>query len=463
MILNLLTWFIKRPRAIITSVKERGSTIGTEVFSGITIYLSLSYIFVVNPSILSSSGSIQDPMSANAILIATVIMSFVATLSMGFFANLPLAVAPGLEVSTFFTYVLVNRLGLSWEQALAAVFISGLLNIVLTMLAFREKIVESIPQGLRASLLLSVGVFITLVGLKLGGIVDLDVNGGDTRLIDFWKTQDGFKRPFILAIGVIISFALNLKQFRLPWGMLIAVIVTAAMCDLSGIGASEYSDDTGGINQTFGKLDFSRSLTLSFWTGVLILFVVDFVGGIGKIYALTADTPIQRAHGTVPGLKRALYVDGTATALGALLGTSSLIAFVESRLGIEAGGRTGIAAIVCGCLMLIGGMFSGILRFVPPEAAAGVLFYVGFLLIRINFETLSEEVHRNFNLLMGFFMGMAVVLFFRMDYAMLCGFSAYFVMSYRQTKSLKSSLWLGLIAVVLAFSVASEIVMSPYF
>ena len=306
----------------------------------------------------------------------TVVTSSLATIAMGIFSNLPLAVGPGIEVSAFFTYILVNRMGMTWEEALLAVCVSGALNIVLTAFSVRQRIVEAIPKGLKSSLLLAIGVFVLLVGLKLGDVIDVDT--------------------------------------RTRW---------------------------------------------LFLSGVIILFVIDFVGGIGKIYALTEDAGIARENARGQGLRNALYVDGAATLLGGLLGTSSLIAFVESRIGIQAGGRTGLAAIICGCLMLLGGTFSKLLVLVPPPAAAGTLVYVGLLLIGLNGKIVRRESDRALDRAVAIAMGVSVLLSFQMDYAMLLGFGTYYCLARKRGESLQSTFWLGLVALLLLVTIIPQLIL----
>lgn len=429
-------------------IEERSSTISTEVFAGITTYLSLSFVFILNPAILSASppDSHGVAMAPASILLATVITSSLATIGMGIFAKLPLAVGPGIEVSAFFTYVLVQRMHLSWEEALFAVVLSGLLNFILTLFSIRERIVEAIPEGLKASLLLTIGVFVLLVGFKLGNVIDV---GSFTRLMvtehGFWAKSNLLQGPFILLVGLCTAALFNLRRLRLPWGTLIGIIAAAIACHLVGV-QSTAPHDTGQWHQTFWKASPAAVWTPTFWNGVIIMFVIDFVGGISKIYALTDGTHIPRKGDKVPGLQPALFVDGVATFFGGWFGTSSLIAFVESRIGIEAGGQTGLSAVVCGLLMLAGGIFSELLVLIPPQAAAGVLVYVGCLLIALNCRSLRRLPLNSMDGIVVIAMAALVAISFQFHYAMVLGFSAYFVRAWRQGVPVQSIFWLGLVA-----------------
>jgi len=351
-------------------------------------------------------------------------------------------------------------MGLTWEEALLAVVISGALNIGLTKLSIRQKIVESIPKGLKSSLLLSIGFFVFLVGLKLGNVVDVNTFTRWKFLHEeFWEKDSLLKGPLVMVVGLVVSTLLNIPRLRLPWGTLIGIIAGAITCHVVGIKPPDYhSFGESTWYQTFFKVSFSAFFTLPFWSGVIVLFVIDFVGGISKIYALTEGTRIPREQDRVPGLKHALYVDGIATFFGGLFGTSSLIAFVESRIGIQAGGQTGIMAIVCGILMLAGGIFSDILVLVPPQAASGVLIYVGILLIRLNSKILKEEESKKIDIPIAMIMSISVILTFQMDYAMLFGFLPYFILSRQRGSSLQSTFWLGLVAIFLFITIIFQLI-----
>lgn len=441
-------------------ISGRQSTIPTEVIAGITIYLSLSFVFILNPTVLGAANANSHGvlMSQKSILIATVLVSSLATISMGIFANLPLAVGPGIEVSAFFTYVLVNRMHLSWEESLFAVVLSGGLNVFMTSLRIRQEIIEAIPPGLKSAFLLSIGVFVFLVGLKLGGVVDVHTHTMWLFLNpDFWKPETLGKGPLVLLIGLAVSAFFNIRWFRLPWGTLVGIVVGAIACHIVGINVSHLPTLGGsGSYQTFLKASPSAIMRLAFWNGVIILFVVDFVGGISKIYALTEDTHIKAGRTKVPGLKSALIVDGLFTFIGGWLGTSSLIAFVESRVGIQAGGQTGLAAVVCGVLMMFGGMFSKILVLIPPEAASGVLVYVGILLIALNAKNVHGHALGKVDFVIAVAMACAVLVSFQFDSAMLIGFLPYFWLAHKRGASLKSTIWLGIVTLTLLITVTPE-------
>lgn len=387
----------------------------TELLAGVSTYLSLAYIFVVNPAILSQSG-----LNPSAVLFATAIASGVSTLFMGIWAKLPFAVAPGLEMNGFFAFAVVGHLGLTWQQALGTVFWSGILCILFTWLPVRQKIIDSIPDGLKANIAVSVGVFVVTIGLYLSKIIAFK-NG----LPDFshWSHSQLFSsEAIVLYFGLLISAVLGLKRFKFTGGMLIAIIAGALLCRILGITAKTPMALSADMFSALFKFDlFSVISDPKSLSVVLIFFIVDFYGGIGKFIGLTAATNLQ-SGGKVRNIEKALYVDGAGTILGSALGTSSLIAFVESAVGIAAGGRSGITAITCGSLMLCSLVFAPLAGMVPVEATAGILVYVGWLLLPLKERSPSFG---RFDQSIALAMGLLSLLTFGLDKAMLIGFWAY--------------------------------------
>lgn len=396
-------------------IQELNTNIRTEVIAGVSTYLSLAYIFVVNPAILSQTG-----MSKSAVLFATVIASGLATLLMGIWAKLPFVVAPGLEMNGFFAFAVVGKLGLTWQQALGTVFWSGLLCIVLTWLPVRQKIIDSIPHGLKTSIAVSVGIFVATIGLFLAKI--LVFKNGLPDFSGWGINQLLSNEAIVMYVGLLVSVLLGLRRFKLTGGMLVSIIVATIVCKLLGIVAK--TPATLSTDMFSAILQFNivsviadpRCLSV-----VLIFFIIDFYGGIGKFIGLTAATNLQ-SGGKVRNIEKGLYVDGIGTVLGSALGTSSLIAFVESAVGIAAGGRTGITAIVCGVLMLGSLVFTPLVGWVPVEATAGILLYVGWLILPVRQQS---DSFGTFDKVVAVIMGLISLLTFSLDKAMLVGFLAY--------------------------------------
>jgi AGZA family xanthine/uracil permease-like MFS transporter len=394
-------------------ISELETNLRTEVIAGFSTFLGLAEVFVVNPAILSQAG-----INKSAVLFATVISAGVCTLFMGFWANLPFVVGPGLEMNGFFAFSVVGTLGLTWQQGLGTVFWSGVLCILLTWLPVRQKIIDSIPAGLKMSIAVTIGVFVVLLGLRLSKTI-----GFNDGLPDFAAWNFGLllsSGAIVMYVGLISSIVLGLKRLKITGGMLVAIIASAIACKMLGIVAKAPETLSAEMFSALMQLNIFAPLTdprcLSV---VLIFFILDFYGGIGKFIGLTASTNLQ-SGGKVHNIEKALYVDGIGTVLGAFLGTSSLTTYVESAVGIATGGRTGITAIVCGVLMLCTLSLTPLLGLIPVEATAGILVYVGWLLFPK--EKLPPGV---FDKCVAAMMAPVAVLTYSLDKPLLVGFWAY--------------------------------------
>lgn len=431
------------------AVTERKSTIHRELMAGLATFLSVSYIFVVSPSILSASGI--EPQAA---FFATAVAATLATFAMGLWANLPFAVAPGLTMSSYFSFVVVQQMGFTWQQALATVFLSGVLCFLLTALPVRRRLIASIPLGLKRAIATMVGVFVAAIGLLLTNLIA----PGDPLISVDPSALLPSENPLIWVFltGLLISVALGNARLNLPGGTILAVIA-ATLVFWYGSGAEAGTPPAAGTPlSALGQLDFSIFASAAFVVPVLVFFVLDFFEGVGEFIGLTAHTSIQDREGNVPNMEKGLYVDGVATTAGSLLGTSSLIIFVESAVGIKAGGRTGLTAVACGALMAIvavlGYFFSSVLLLVPAAAASGVLVYVGFLLFQSSVAGIRDAGLTAFDIVVSIVMGAAALLTFSLDMPLAFGFWAYFL--HRMVYPLGdriSALWLGLIALLLTY------------
>ncbi|MCK9636243.1 MAG: NCS2 family permease [Methylobacter tundripaludum] len=388
------------------------TSISKEIIAGLSTYLSLAYIFIVNPAIMSNTG-----MNITALLFATIVASAVSTIFMGLYARLPFALAPGLEMNGFFTFVVVGAMGLTWQQALGAVFWSGVLCLVFTIVPFRKAIIDSIPNGLKKTMAVSVGVFVMTIGLYLSGLVKF--TDGHITGYDLSPTP----KVLALFIGLIISALLGMRRLKFPAGMLIAIIVATIYCTANGIitktPATSSWDDM--VSACF-KIDFIPTLRLL--PIYLIFFLIDFYGSIGKFIGLTASTDLRQKDGSIPRMAQAMGVDAGGTILGAFVGTSSIITYVESAVGIEMGGRTGIVALVCGILMFASLLFTPLIGLVPVEATAGILIYVGYLIMR-DTDSPDDKNLDKFFITVVTIMGLISFLTFSLDKAMMFGFLAY--------------------------------------
>jgi AGZA family xanthine/uracil permease-like MFS transporter len=429
------------------------TTIGTEIIAGMSTYLSLAYIFIVNPSILAQAG--MDPKSA---LFATVVSASLATLAMGVWANLPFAVAPGLTMNSYFVFVVCKKMHLSWQQGLAAVCVSGFLCVILTALPLRQTIIDSIPEGLKRAITLTIGVFVATIGLFLSKVIAFTPAGiMDFSLLDMAHIATPLGA--VMLVGFSVAAILGLRLFHFPAGMLVAIMLSALLYHhLLPNAAPQIAADSGDILTSFAKMDFSVFLHSQFWLPVIVFFVLDFFEGIGEFIGMTSNTTIQDQDDNVPHMKQALWVDGFGTIGGSLLGTSSLIVFIESAVGIKAGGRTGLTAVVCGLLMIAGvwaGLhFSSVLTLVPAEAAAGILVYVGYLIV--SGSTGHGEKGFSLDCAIAAVMAAISLTTFSLDKSLAFGFWAYFALSL-QPGGQKPAWWLGGIAAAMTAAIACSV------
>lgn len=405
-------------------VGARNTSILIEVLAGVSVYFSLAHMFFTNPAILSSAG-----IDISAALFATAIASGVTTLAMGLWARLPFVLAPGAEMNSFFAFVIVGTLGLTWQQGLGLAFWSGVLCLVFTVIPIRQKIIDAIPENLKTSISISVGAFVAITGLRLAEIIIFE-KGLPDRLGDF--TSD---KALVLYLGLIISLLLGWKrrdtsQPLFIGGKLVAIIIAAVLAKVKGITVPAAVLDVGGVFSAVGRLDwlaitkvFSDARVLS---AFLVLFLIDYFGSLGKFIGLSKGTDLfnDGDKGTFNRIGKAMTVDAVGTSIGAVAGTSNIITFVQSLVGIGMGARTGIAAIVCAVLMFASIGFLPLVRLIPIVATSGVLIHVGLQLIPrdvLKRRGALGRVDRTVALLMV----ITVAMFYALDKAMLVGFLCY--------------------------------------
>lgn len=426
-------------------LEKFGTSITTEILAGLSTYLSLAYIFIVNPAILSGAGI--DPKSA---LFATAVVASLATLAMGLWANLPFAVAPGLTMNSYFVFVVCKKMHLSWQQGLATVFVSGVICVLLTALPVRQSIIDSLPKGLKSAIAVTIGIFVATIGLFISKMISFTPSG----FIDLYALHvENFTSSLalVLGAGLVTSMVLGLKRFHFPASMIVAIIVSSLLYHkLLGNGSAPPVGE-GNVLASFAKLDFSVFFHSSFWVPVIVFFVLNFFEGIGEFIGLTANTSIQDKDGNVPNMKQALWIDGLGTMGAAVFGTSSLIVFVESAVGIKAGGRTGLTAVVCSLLMILcvfaGFYCSDVLAFFPAQAVSGVLVYVGYLIFSGSVDGKNGAA---FDHAVALLMSLISFLTFSLDKPLAFGMWAYFCLSIARKKP---SWWLGGIAAALTAAI----------
>jgi AGZA family xanthine/uracil permease-like MFS transporter len=383
-------------------LKENKTDVKTEVIAGLTTFMAMAYILAVNPSILSASG-----MNPNAVLIATALASFIGTFLMAFLANYPFALAPGLGLNAYFAYTVVLGMGYTWQFALFAVFVEGLVFIVLSVTNIREAIFNAIPLQLKKGVSVGIGLFVAFIGLQNGGIV---VNSDATlvTLISFKSDMANTGIAALLAlIGVMIIAVLYTK--RVKGAILIGIVATwilGIIAQLTGLytGPSVLPSWTGiqigAIGETFGACfsadAFANVKVLDFIVIMLSFLFVDVFDTLGTLIGCADKAKMLDSEGKLPRIKQALLADAVATSAGAILGTSTTTTFVESSSGVSEGGRTGLASVVTGLLFLVSIVLAPLFIAIPSFATAPALIFVGFLMVTavkdINFEDGCEAI-----------------------------------------------------------------------
>ena len=388
-------------------LKENGTNVRTEVVAGVTTFMTMAYILAVNPSILSASG-----MDAQAVLIATAIASFIGTICMALLANYPFALAPGLGLNAYFAYTVCGSMGYSWQIALFAVFVEGLIFIGLSLTNVREAIFNAIPLQLKKGVSVGIGLFIAFIGLQNAGIV---VNNDSTlvSIVDFTADFHTSGISALLAvIGIFIIAVLYVKKVK--GAILIGIFATwilGIICQLTGLyvvtpDAGYYSlipawssFNLGAISSVFGqcfKADFSSLRAFDFVAIVCAFLFVDIFDTLGTLIGCATKADMLDKEGKLPRIKEALLADAIATTAGAVLGTSTTTTFVESSAGVAEGGRTGLSSVVTGLLFLLAVFLSPIFITIPSFATAPALLFVGFLMISavtaIDFNDFTEAV-----------------------------------------------------------------------
>lgn len=404
-------------------LERLGTSWTTEIVAGVSLFMSLSYIFIVNPSILSQAG-----IPSGAVFFATVLASGVATLAMGLYARLPFALAPGLESNGFFAFVVVASLGFSWQEALGLVFWSGVLCFFFTVIPVRQRIIDAIPEGLKAAISTTVGVFVAIIGFAVTDLVAF-TDGLPSGFGDFASAK-----ALLLYAGFATALVLGLRSLNFPAGMLVAIILCTVLARLLGVSSDTPPAHRDEFFAAIGEFElFSVFSDPRSWTVLLVFFAIDFFGSIGKFIGLTRETNLQ-SGGQVAHMKEALYVDGVGTAIGSALGTSTVITYVESAVAVAQGGRTGVVAIVCALLMFASLAFSPLVAFVPVAAASGVLVYVGWLLLPRRELLDAIQGQKDIGGTLDYFdfavvlaMGVLAGITFSLDKSLLLGFWAYTV------------------------------------
>ncbi len=393
----------------IFKLKQHNTTVKTEIAAGVTTFMTMAYILAVNPSILSEAG-----MDANAVLIATCLASFLGTMLMAFLANLPFALSAGMGLNAYLTYTVVLGMGIPWQVALFAVFVEGIIFIIMSLTNIREAIFNAIPLTIKQGVSVGIGLFIAFIGLQNAGLaVD------SSTLVTITSFTENFSTTGICAllavIGLLITAILYIHNVK--GAILIGIVATwglGMICQLVGIyvpnpevGAYSLfptgfvSADFSALGKTFGQcfnIDFSNVGIFNFIVIIFSFLFVDLFDTLGTLIGVSTKAGMLDKEGRLPGVKPALLSDAIATSAGAVLGTSTVTTFVESSAGVAVGGRTGLTAVTTGILFLLATLFSPLFTSIPSFATAPALIFVGFLMfesvveIKFTKENLCEAI-----------------------------------------------------------------------
>ena len=390
-------------------LKENHTDVKTELMAGVTTFMTMAYILAVNPNILSASG-----MDSEAVLIATALASFVGTALMALLANYPFALAPGMGLNAYFAYTVVLTMGYSWQLALMAVFVEGIIFIALSLTNVREGIFNAIPMTLKSAVSVGIGLFVAFVGLQNAKLI---VNSDSTLVTYQHFKGDTFSSvgmgAILALLGIVITAILLVKKVK--GGILYGILITwvlGILCEIAGIyvpnpDAGMYSViptafvsfDFSALGKTFGqvfKTDFSGVGILNFFAVMFSFLFVDLFDTLGTLIGVASKADMLDEDGKLPHIKGALLADSIATCAGAVLGTSTTTTFVESASGVTEGGRTGLTAMTTGILFLLATIFSPLFLTIPSFATAPALIVVGFYMltnvVNIDFSDLSEAI-----------------------------------------------------------------------
>lgn len=472
-------------------LKKNNTNVPTEIMAGVTTFFAMSYILFVNPTILSAAG-----MPFQAVFLATIIASIIGTLVMGLFANVPYAQAPGMGLNAFFTFTVVFGLGYSWQEALAMVFICGLINVFITVTNIRKMIIHAIPESLQHAIGGGIGIFVAYVGIKNAGflsfsadqsaisssvvdngqVTNVTINGGIVPELANFNNA-----PILLAvIGLVLTAILVVKNIR--GAILIGIVVTTIIGILMGVvdlGAIDWEQNSLGnsINElgtTFGAAFGAEGMQSLFSDSSKILQVLmtiiafslsdtfDTIGtfiGTGRrtgIFSKEDEEALEDGRGFRTKMDKALFADAIATSIGAIFGTSNTTTYVESAAGIGAGGRTGLTSVVVAALFALSSLFSPLIAIVPAQATAPALILVGVMMMAsfadINWLDMEEALPAFFA---SIFMGLA----YSISYGIAAGFIFYTIMKVvkGKTSEISFALWVVDILFILNFVILAII------
>ncbi|KGQ45117.1 adenine permease PurP [Gallibacterium anatis] len=414
-------------------LEQHNTDVKTEIIAGITTFLTMVYIVFVNPSILGVAG-----MDTQVVFVTTCLIAAFGSIFMGLFANLPVALAPAMGLNAFFAYVVVSKIGLSWQVGMGTIFWGAVGLLTLTLFQIRYWLIASIPLSLRVGITAGIGLFIALMGFHNAGIIVPN----EATLMSLGDLHSSTVLLGILGFFIIVI----LSSKNIHASVLVSIIVTTVLSLL--LGKTEFHGIFSmppSITSVVGQVDIGGALQGDLLGIIFSFMLVNLFDSSGTLLGVTDKAGISNAQGTFPKMKQALYVDSISSVTGAYLGTSSVTAYIESSAGVSVGGRTGLTAVVVGILFLIVMFISPLASIVPPYATAGALIYVGILmsssLIKVRWDDLTEAAPA--------FITAAMMPFtYSITEGIALGFISYCVMKFFTGKAKEVSIPVWLIAVL---------------
>lgn len=410
--------------------EQFGTSFRRELIAGLTTFLTMAYIIIVNPAILENAGIPRGPSTT-----ATILAAVFGTVLMAFFANRPFAIAPYMSENAFIAFVVVKVMGYSWQTALAAVFFAGVAFTLLTLFKVRSWLAESIPLSLKCAFATGIGLFLTFIGLNETGIVTLGVPGAPVKLGDLSK-------PSVLLAIFGLLFTVILVSRKVLGAMMIGIVVTTIASIILKVTPLPQAlvSMPPDISPILFKLDFHGALQPAFFPIVLTIFIMAFLDTVGTLIGLSMRADLLDEHGNLPEIEKPMLADALATVVAPLLGTTTTGAYIESAAGIEEGGRTGFAALVTALLFLLALFLAPLFTIVPPHAYGIALIVIGSFMIspltKVNFDDFTE-------LIPAFLTVVLMIFTYNIGVGMTAGFIAYPLMKAAtgRVKEVKSGIW----------------------
>lgn len=470
------------PKGDFFDLKGQNTNVRTEVMAGVTTFFTMVYIIMVNPSMLSQTG-----MPWGAVFLATIIASVIGTLVMGLFANVPYAQAPGMGLNAFFVFTVCFGLGFQWQEALAMVFLCGILNILITVTRIRKMIIEAIPPMLQHAIGGGIGVFIAYIGVKKCGLLTFTSDPGQNIVLDGGTVIANssivpaivqFNSPAVLLalFGIILTVILIIRNVKgaILLGILITAVIGIPLGLTSMSNSISFSDAVSQLPETFGAAFgnpgmqslFSDASKLPLVLMTIFAFSLsdtfDTIGtfiGTGRksgIFSEQDEKTLEENQGFSSKMDRALFADATATSIGAIFGTSNTTTYVESAAGIGAGGRTGLTSVVTAAMFILSAFFAPLVSAIPDAAIAPSLIIVGIMMLSsfrdIKWEDMEDAIP-------GFFAGIFMALCYSISYGIAAGFLFYCIIKTvkGKAKEIHPILWVATILFVLNFVILAKI------